>query len=176
MITYKPSARLGLLNEENFTSDPTSRGWIIDNTNYTLTYSSAGIRFGTINNTLASCVLEKNTQLQQYLCVTIISAGDDYDAINLSIKFNDVVVLSLSSETHSDILKSGGATITIFKNTKNDWIVSIGAANSNGVRRFYILNKDLNLNVMNNLKLEFFTNSKSSGSSFYTDLTNLKWI
>jgi hypothetical protein len=182
MITYKPSARLGLLNEENFTTDPASRGWSVTGST---TFGASGVNLVcTANATTYTLTLEKtNTQLLQYVSFSISGTGAYYfsnTGININTYFNGTLVNTQNIEFRHNTGHLIGC-INLFKNTPTDWKISYvcgtiygsdaGELTSNFSTFSY---SDLPVNT-----LKIVLSGKTAGaadSSRNLYLTNLKWV
>ena len=182
MITYKPSSRLGLLNEENFTSDPTSRGWSVSVTNYTANYTVDGLRLDTDLSKTSSATIEINTKLLQFISfiVYVPNGHDDWSVAgpNLILKLDNNTLIETNEDVTSQALSEGNLTVTVFKNTANQWFVYYGGGQYDSSARYSgVLTKTPNLNSVSNIQFTITSTTPSSGTApqnIY--LRSVKWV
>jgi len=186
MITYKPSARLGTLNEEDFTSDPTARGWSITN-NGTGSYAFNGTYGLQIISTTAGPVTDltienTTTKLQQYLSLKFynVTATRSFSPVPvLKIYLDDVEVISVSlSSASSGNDFYGLVNINLFKNTPTDYkynYIIAQTSNSIGNNNYYSGTVNLNKNSVSKIKITVTSNG-AGYSPQYLYITNLKWV
>lgn len=183
MITYKPSARLGLLNEENFTSDPTARGWTVTN-NGGSSYSYGGNGF-TITSGLSTSTnidLINTTKFnckQYFMCVFSCPSSQMFRNTEPTLKIyaNNVLVGTFDLGYNNNNVYNGFLVFHIFKNTKNDWKFSCLAHDSFSSHTFTLNTIDIGSDTITNIKFNFTGATGSSGvTNNYLYFTNLKWV
>lgn len=168
LIDYKKdSSKLGLLNEEYFASNPTSRGWSLTNVNFNISYSGSGISLiGGGVQTAHTLTLETSTPIliKQLMYLTISNSNRTPYRIYVNIYLNNILIKSY--ELYED--NRGAYTLYLYKKDINNWLLS-----SNGTET----SPALNTNIVNNIKMTFAytTGSSSSGVTLLT-VGKLKWI
>jgi len=182
MITYKPSSRLGTLNEELFTSDPTSRGWVESKT---VTGSASTAYDGTkgykiscpVNSSISTYLENTNIKLQQYLSVRFPNTALRYTAPVLRLYLDDVQVFAYTLGHNTDATMNCFGQINVFKNTANDWKIDFTYGTYASISYESHTTYDLNKNVVSKIKLGFtgmYIGSSGSTLDFYT--TDLRWV
>lgn len=181
MITYKPSSRLGTLNEELFTSDPTTRGWTVSGTLYSFDATGCKLTLYTLN-VGGSATLTLNTKLQQYISFSLNGIYSTYPIVNpkVEVYFNGNLVDTFTI-TAGDT--NGGeyhGVYTLFKNKDSDWrsVYALHWNDSSGGDISYN-NSSINigLNSVSELKLVLSGSADNHTQSGRTlSLTDVRWV
>jgi hypothetical protein len=179
MIRYKPSARLGLLNTEDFTSNPAPRGWTV--TGDAPTYGAGGATLTTANSWKTATFELVNTSLNQFLSIRFYSyesSGDYTHDVSVAIYLNDTLVRT--SAITSSILDAKGI-ITIHKNKDNEWVVFWGhgwesGSGGRGGSSAGNAIPSFTANAVNKIKIVFATKSGFHARTINSTITNLKWV
>lgn len=182
MITYKPSSRLGLLNEENFTSDPTSRGWAVTSSGTgASSFGADGAKITCTSLESLTLILENSTtKLSNFISFTLSGGGNNY-AIDIYWKcyINDILVgiSPITSVTPNNTGLYG--SFYLFKNKPTDWkqnnMFVVIKSNNTGEVSTNFASINPGISVANKIKLELNVTC-GNGDQGNLSLTNLKWI
>jgi len=182
MITYKPSSRLGALNEEDFKSDATARGWIVSNTGgSTVSYDGTnGFKITTGLSTTTNISLTNNTtKFMQYLSLYFRTpSGSRYaTSPKIAVYLNEVKVVEASFDLAGNTAYEGEMNINIFKSTPNDYKYNYIVAQQNSIVTYYSGTVNVNSNGTNVIRIDFDGRTGSDGvTTQYWYMTNLKWV
>ena len=180
MITYKPSSRLGALNEENFTSDPTTRSWTVTGTGYTFTAAGATVTEDGSAGAKSVTLELNNTKLQQYISFSLSGNTGHRDLLNMAweLYFDDVKI----AERASAAVGAGQevkATFTLFKSTPNKWVQNYLFEYSDTDNRVFSTSTytdiDANSNSVGKIKVYILVDGNVNNIGDLS-LTNLKWV
>jgi len=181
MITYSTTPSLGLLNEENFTTDPTSRGWTVTGSN---TFDSNGVKLEAYNlNTSYTYTLENTTtSITKYISFTLYGdsiSGTTTSEVYTYLYINNTTIFYFHT-FQLGYNRTGNATFTVFKNTPNDWKKNLmGTAMNSSEGGF--LYKDFtsvnpNVDKSNKIKIKIVISNDNHNGNRVVHLTNLKWV
>jgi len=182
MITYKPSSRLGLLNEEDFTTDPTSRGWTITGDNYSFGVDGLTMDFYDMNYTKFTTLQNTSTSWKKYLQFKISGSIDTSYAsvsITVSVYANNVFAGSITGAipAYGNFI----GNFNIFINNPHDFKLSGTTCsydnnNDNATCGSNFGTTDVNQSNITNIKIVIRSETNNYDRDRYFHLTGLKWV
>jgi len=180
MIKYKASERLGLLNEEDFTSNPTSRDWSVTGT---ATYDANGAKVSAYNINTATTFTIITKPIYKYFSYTFRITSSSLDSIayyDIKLYINDVLVNSTDVSSRLEYgNNSARGSASVIMNNPNEWVVTyshgyVNNYNATGYVTSGVNVVDVGSSIGNKISIvvEVIAESAYTVNAY---LTNLRW-